>query len=207
MYATLNLIFLQNYGIIIIEIRIFIKKVVNMHIVQCRICKEKIDTDAKQDWIMPSKNWYYHIKCYEDFGKKAKDINGALDEDLWFQAAWDFLLKDQRIMVDFLKMRSQWDNFLKKNMTAKGMYFTLRYFYEVKHGDAEKADGGIGIIPFIYTEGCEYWAQLDNREVGICQRIEEQIKQRYNRPTVTMQMGKKAKPKLKISLEDIEKEE
>ena len=39
------------------------------HIVQCRICKEKFDTSQlikDIDWVMPSKNWYYHKNCYDD---------------------------------------------------------------------------------------------------------------------------------------------
>ena len=40
------------------------------HIVTCRICKAKIDTDSSTNWVMPSKNYYYHKTCYDDFGKK-----------------------------------------------------------------------------------------------------------------------------------------
>lgn len=177
-----------------------------MHIVQCRICKEKMDIDEYKDWIMPSTNWYYHIKCYEDFGKKKKDLDAALDDDLWFQAAWDFLTKDQKIAVNFLKMKSQWDTFLKKKMTSKGIYFCLRYFYEAQEGDRSKAEGGIGIVPYIYDDSCEYWARLDQREVGICQKIEEQLKQRFNRTEVRLKRTSTKKAKL-INFDDIEKEE
>lgn len=178
-----------------------------MHIVQCRICKEKMDIDEYKDWVMPSTNWYYHLKCYEDFGRKSKSIEAEMDDELWFQASWDFLMKDQKIVIDFIKMKSQWDSFLKKKMTAKGMYFCLRYFYEVKKGDKDKSEGGIGIIPYIYTEGCEYWARLDQREVGICQKIEEQLRQRLNRPSEFVQKTKRQKVAKQINFDDIEKGE
>ena len=37
-------------------------------------------------------------------------------------------------------------------MTAKGMYFALKYFYEIKKGDVSKSENGIGIIPHIYED-------------------------------------------------------
>ena len=40
------------------------------HIVKCRICGQEFDTNTLtegEDWIMPSKNWYYHVKCYTDW--------------------------------------------------------------------------------------------------------------------------------------------
>jgi hypothetical protein len=62
-------------------------------------------------------------------------------------------------------------------MTAKGIYFTLRYFYEIEKGDASKCENGIGIVPHIYERGTCYWGERNNRDKGICARIEAQIMQ------------------------------
>ena len=35
---------------------------------KCRVCDLPIDKE-KDDWVMPSKNWYYHRKCYEEWKK------------------------------------------------------------------------------------------------------------------------------------------
>ena len=40
---------------------------------QCRLCKIEIDKE-KDDWVMPSRNYYYHKKCYENW-KKAQFKN------------------------------------------------------------------------------------------------------------------------------------
>ena len=37
--------------------------------------------------------------------------------------------------IDYKKTKSQWKNFLKQNKTAKGIYFAIRYFYDVLKGD------------------------------------------------------------------------
>ena len=44
--------------------------------------------------------------------------------------------------------------------TYSGMLKALVYFYEVKGHDKNKANGGIGIIPFIYKEAYNYYYNL-----------------------------------------------
>ena len=103
---------------------------------QCRVCKELIDK-TKDDWVMPSRNYYYHKTCYDSW-KKAKYSN---DDDY----------------IDLI--------------------FALKYFYEVKHGVWEKGHGGIGIIPFIYTDACAYWAAQERKSKGIIAEIERQMRE------------------------------
>ena len=44
--------------------------------------------------------------------------------------------------------------------TYSGMLKALIYFYEVKGHDKNKANGGIGIIPFIYKDAYNYYYNL-----------------------------------------------
>ena len=104
--------------------------------------------------------------------------------------------------VDYVKFTSQWNNFLKKNMTAKGIYFALRYFYEIANGDPKKSENGIGIVPHIYNEGTEYWGNRNQRDKGICARIEAQIKQAENAKVVVIhrqRQPKKSKREIDLS--------
>ena len=151
-------------------------------LVHCRICKGSIDRDGQKDWCMPQEKWYYHIACYDDFAKKRGaikegDIHIEVDDDMWKGAVYDYLKRDVRISLDFRKFSSQWEHFLKKGMTAKGIYFTLRYFYEIEKGDASKSENGIGIVPHVYERGTCYWGERNMRDKGICARIEAQIMQ------------------------------
>lgn len=168
------------------------------HIVRCRVCHQQFDTnDESVKWVMPSRNFYYHAQCYDDYARKkatiANDIHADVDNGLWFDALYDYLRKDLKISLNMQKMISQWDNFLKKGYTAKGMFFCMRYFYAVQHGDPKKSDG-IGIIPFIYSEGCQYWVDKEQQDAGICARIEAQImKAREQKRTVVVQSRNKRK--------------
>lgn len=180
------------------------------HIVQCRICKQKINTDKETNWIRPVEKMYYHKDCYEDFGKKKGairegDIEVEADDDVWRSAVYDYLRLDLKASVNYTKFLSQWNNFLKKDMTAKGMYFALRYFYEVANGDPKKSENGIGIIPHIYNEGTCYWGERNQRNKGICARIEAQIKQSMNAKVQVIYRKREDKPKEGwIDFEDVE---
>ena len=172
-------------------------------IVHCRICKANIDRDNQNDWIEPTPKWFYHKSCYEDFANKRgriseKDISVEVEDDIWLGAVYDYLTKDLKMSVNWTKFSSQWEHFLKKNMTAKGIYFSLRYFYEIANGDPKKSENGIGIVPHIYNEGTEYWGNRNQRDKGICARIEEQIRQSESRKTIVIHRQKQKKVDTKI---------
>lgn len=167
-------------------------------LVHCRICKKSIDRVKEKeniDWVMPSKNYFYHFRCYCDWKRKKDNIHSEIDDDMWLDALWDYLKKDLKMPVDFKKMKSQWDNFLKKGLTAKGIYFTIKYFYDIKKGDVKKSENGIGIVPYIYSDSCSYWVEREEKDAGICQRIEKQIQERRAQKTIIVYQKEKAKTK------------
>lgn len=169
------------------------------HIVMCRICKEKFDS-LTNEYVMPSKNYYYHKKCWEDFGKKATNIEAEVDDQLWIDSAWRLLHKDLRLTLDFFKFKGQWDSFLKKKMTSKGIYFALRYFYNVKKGDGDRAEGGIGIVPYIYDESCKYWIERNKVETDLIKKIEDQVRQAENREhIIVFKKQREKKPTIDLS--------
>lgn len=180
-------------------------------IVHCRCCKGDINRETQKediDWIMRSKGWYYHKKCYEDWVAKKDELHAIKDESEWLDYTWDYLTRDIKIGMEYLKFKNQWDNFLKKKMTAKGIYFCLRYFYDVQKGSKEKSQGGIGIVPYIYQEGCSYWVEREKKEKGICEQIAAQLRQRAEKEDIVKTNIKtKKEKKLKFSLDMIEAEE
>ena len=61
----------------------------------CRICKVEIDKE-NDDWIMPSKNYYYHRKCYADW----KESTPATDEE-YKAFIYDFIARDLKVPYDY----------------------------------------------------------------------------------------------------------
>ena len=92
-------------------------------------------------------------------------------------------------------------------MTAKGIYFTLRYFYEIEKGDTSKCENGIGIVPHIYERGTCYWGERNQRDKGICARIEAQIMQMKAQKVHVIRQTPKAQRKPVIDLAAIALEE
>lgn len=174
-------------------------------LVKCRVCGEHIDRQKQDDWVMPSKNYFYHKTCYETWAKKKNDVHAEASNKEWQDMLWEYLRKELKMNVDFAKMTNQWNSFLKKGMTAKGMYFCLKYFYEIKKGDPTKSENGIGIIPYIYEEGKQYWYKRESQQKGICAKIEEQIRQTHKQNTVIVkQKAQRNTRRANYSLDDIE---
>lgn len=143
---------------------------------ECRICHMPIDK-VKQieniDWIMPSKGWYYHKECYETW-----KANPASDDD-WVKMIFDFLARDLKVSYDYFLCSAQIEKFWKENkINPKGIYFTLKYFYEIKHNSWEKGHGGLGIVPYVFNESKNYWIEQERKKYGFMKQLEEQAKER-----------------------------
>lgn len=72
----------------------------------------------------------------------------------------------------------------------------MKYFFETGRGEPSKTDG-IGIIPYIYKDATIYWTQREQRESGICNRIEEQMLEQAELRTVKAKLQKPKKKKSK----------
>lgn len=155
----------------------------------CRICKTEIDKD-NDDWVMPSTNWYYHRSCYENW----KKATPASDEE-YKAYIYDFISRDLKASYDYHMCEAQRKKFVKENkMTNKGIFFALKYFYQIKHNNWDKGHGGIGIIPYIYTESCEYWIAQERKSSGIVAEIEAQMRDAAERQK-TVVKKKETKPR------------
>ena len=164
-------------------------------LVKCRICKQqfnRLDPNLIEgvDYVKPSERMYYHKKCYDEYQNSKLDVHADMTDELWFKAAWDFLRRDLKYDFNFVKVRKQWESFLKNKMTAKGMYFALKYFYEIKKNDVAKSENGIGIIPHIYEDSRDYWVERERREHGIVAAIEQQIKEAQNQRVIDVRVKK-----------------
>lgn len=160
-------------------------------IVKCRVCKGPIDRDNEVDWTMGAQGWYYHTPCYENFFATEAKASASCGEEIemepemWLDMTYRYLKYDLKIPIDWVKLQSQWNSFLKKKLTPKGMFFALKYFYDVQKNKPQNSKGGIGIVPYIYEESAGYWYEKEQHDRGICARIEQQIlAQEYMKPAI-----------------------
>ena len=178
------------------------------HIVQCRACGNKFDRDElieNVDWVKPAVNHYYHKNCFDQWVNKKGALAATLSTEEWYEALKYYLNHEIKAPIDYKKLASQCNNFLKQKKTAKGIYFSMIYFYDVLHGDKEKSQGGIGIVSLIYQDSCDYWRSRFERDNTIIEKIEEQVRLQLSQKVNQVSQKKKKTVRNKvISLDSIE---
>ena len=179
------------------------------HIVHCKFCNAAFDRDLLVediDWVQPSNRQYYHKACFDNWVNMQGQLDKEMSDNGWLEALKYYLGHEIKVSINYGKLISQWNNFLKQKKTAKGIYFAVRYFYDCTDGDKTKAQGGIGIVPFIYQESCNYWQEKFVHDMTIIEKIERQARAQAMRGINVVKQTKPetVKKKKPISLDDIE---
>ena len=176
----------------------------------CRCCHIKdINKETMvefEDWIMPKKGVYYHMKCYQE--KPSIEANNK-SNDYWLDKIWAYLKIDARIPnLDYSKIKRQFFLYIKNGeYTAKGIYFSLVYLYDYKKANKEKAEGGIGIVPYVYKEAGDFWAEKYQKDNTILEAVARQIEERQERIKLKIKKKKKVDKKSRFNFNDIGEEE
>ena len=124
------------------------------HMVKCLYCGETFDA-AVVPFIKPNARRYAHATCAQSADEqKTKEEKDKQELEAYIKE----LFKINEISA---KIRHQIKTFKEKNnYSYSGMLKTLKFFFEVKGNSIEKANGGIGIIPFVYDDAFLYWRAL-----------------------------------------------
>lgn len=124
------------------------------HIVTCVYCKKKFDRD-KIPFVQVSAKRYAHKECSE-----------AENQRLFKEEADKIALENYIIQLFKLeyvtpRIRKQLNTYQEQyGYTYSGMHKALIYFYEIKGNSTEKANGGVGIIPYVYQDAYNYYYSL-----------------------------------------------
>jgi hypothetical protein len=123
------------------------------HIVKCLYCEKKFDRD-KMPYIQVGRR-YAHKECsLTAEERKTQEEQDKQDLD-------NYII--QLLKIDYIdaRIRKQIKTYIEENnYTYSGIKKALIYFYEVKGNSIEKANGGIGIVPFIYKDAFNYYYAL-----------------------------------------------
>jgi hypothetical protein len=164
------------------------------HMVKCTVCGKQFDRDKVQA-VKVSARRYAHYSCQPD--GELVPLANPVDEDLLKLEAYieDLLGKD----YNHAKVKKQIKDFKHDyDYSYSGMLKTLTWFYDIKGNPKEKANGGIGIIPFVYKDALNYYyslylAQIANEKVGSykveVKEIEIESPEVYRRPHKMFNVG------------------
>lgn len=124
------------------------------HFVKCLYCSERFDRD-KEEAIAVNGRRYAHKLCFERHEssktKEQKDLENLQD---YIKKLFNQTYINARVNKQIKDMVDQY------NYSYSGMLRSLIYFYEVKGNSLEKANGGIGIVPYIYQDAYNYYYEL-----------------------------------------------
>lgn len=85
---------------------------------------------------------YYHEFCYNELLERKKLCDYVCE-----------LFNYKKLSV---RIYQQMANYYERGVSYTDMLFALKYFYEIKKGDINKSQGGIGIIPYVLDEAKEF---------------------------------------------------
>ena len=119
--------------------------------VVCVYCQESLNRkDA--DCVMVSEGKYAHKNCAEIEANREKTDLELLEDYIKVLFKCDYVPP---------RIRQQINEFVAKyNYTYSGIRKSLQYFYEVKGNPISKANGGIGIVPYVHKDAYNYYYSI-----------------------------------------------
>lgn len=125
-----------------------------MHKVKCIYCGVTFDRD-KLPFIQVSQRRYAHQECsLSEDQKKDKEEQDKIELEKYIKKLLKIDYIDARVRKQIKQYREEY------NYTYTGIHKALVYFYEVKGNSTEKANGGIGIVPYVYQNAYNYYLAL-----------------------------------------------
>lgn len=124
------------------------------HTVKCVYCQQTFDRD-KEPAVTINERRYAHEKCVTEERKK------EIQEQKDIKELENYIKKLFNTSYISAKIKKQIRDFRQEyHYTYSGMYKTLVWWYEIKKNTLEKANNGIGIVPFVYKDACDYYYRL-----------------------------------------------
>ena len=124
------------------------------HLVKCTICGITFDANV-EPYTKVNSTRYAHTACYE----KAESEKTEEQKDLEALEKYiKSLFKENYINA---RVRKQIKTYREEyNYTYSGILKTLVYVFEIKKNSIDKANGGIGIVPYEYKNANTYYYAL-----------------------------------------------
>jgi hypothetical protein len=152
--------------------------------VKCVICGKQIDKTI--DSYQPMNGRYAHTKCAED---KQSKLSAHSYKNLILEKTKEYL---GSTFIRY-KTENQINAYIKDGKNPKDIYNALIYWFEIKKGDPSAANGGIGIVDYIYDESLKYYKRVEENAERY-KNVNENIIQDYIDKRTQIEKTPKRKP-------------
>jgi hypothetical protein len=123
-------------------------------IVKCKYCGVQFNRNA-EPFVEVGGRRYAHKACAEAHQATVSQ------EELDYMELEKYIKKLFNESVISAKIRKQIRDFRQEyNYTYSGMLKTLKWWYEIRGQSIDMAQGGIGIIPYIYQDALKYYYSI-----------------------------------------------
>ena len=123
------------------------------HIVKCPVCGKSFDRDSVPNHQDGKR--YLHIECW------ARQQASMTQDDKDKVALEEYIKELFKLNKITIKINKQIESFHNEyGYTYTGIKKALVYHFEVKKGDIKQANGGIGIVPYVYEQARNYYYQI-----------------------------------------------
>lgn len=124
------------------------------HLVKCFFCGQTFDANV-EPYIMVNSRRYAHENCFN------KNQEEKTQEEKDKESLEAYIKQLFNINSINTKIKKQIKKYIEEdNFTYSGIRRSLVYFYEIKQNSIEKANGGIGIVEYVYSEAFNYYYNL-----------------------------------------------
>ena len=123
-------------------------------LLKCYYCGQTFDAN-KEPFVQVTSRRYAHEACA--LGAEAAKTKEQKDKE----ELENYIKQLFGISSISAKIRKQIETYHKENnFTYSGIHKTLIYFFDIRGNSIEKANGGIGIVPYVYEDARKYWIAI-----------------------------------------------
>ena len=128
-------------------------------IVKCKFCGQLFDRNDPSIKFIKLKNRYAHQECYD---KQDQELLQEQEDQAALYQYIKILFGDD---FDFVRNQKLIESYKEKHhFSYSGMLKALKWYYEIENGSKEKANGGVGILPYIYEQAYKYYFDLYQKQ-------------------------------------------
>ena len=122
--------------------------------VKCKYCGIQFNRNA-EPFVEVGGRRYAHKECAEKYQQSISQ------EERDYMELEKYIKKLFKKNVVSARIKKQIKDFKQEyKYTYSGMQKTLYWWFELKHNSIEKANDGIGIVPFVYNDALNYFYNL-----------------------------------------------
>lgn len=122
--------------------------------VKCPYCGKYFHREL-EEYVQINKVRYAHKACYDRHNAEISQ------EERDYEILINYIKQLFKIDVISEKIKKQIKDYHNdRAYTYSGIYKSLVWFYQIKGNSIEKANGGIGIVPYVYEDAKNYYTAM-----------------------------------------------